>query len=110
MVCNSRLSVKVIKYFEIKIIMIYYSENMSRSENSDERTEVMNKKYQDVISMVSSQLADEFLMRENDLEKRALLLDSDIAEITRQIGCGTARKVLGSITDKCADKKNRKVL
>ena len=68
----------------------------------------MNKKYQDVISRVSSQISEEFLSRENSLEKRALLIDADIAEITRQIGLETTKKVFEKTVGKYADKKNRK--
>jgi len=70
----------------------------------------MNKKYQDLIRRVSSQIADEFSAGENDLEKRALLPDADIAEITRQIGSETTKTVLENTIGKCAYKKNRKVL
>ncbi len=54
----------------------------------------MNKKYQDVISRVSSQIADEFSIRENDFEKCALLSDTDIAEVTGQIGSEAAKNRL----------------
>ncbi len=70
----------------------------------------MNKKYQDVVRRVSIQIADEFLAAENDLEKRALLPDADIAEITRQIGSETTEIILGNTLRQCAEKKSMKDL
>lgn len=70
----------------------------------------MNKKYQGLVRRVSSQIADEFSAGENNLENRALLVDADIAEITRQIGLETTERVIGNTVGKCSDKKNRKVL
>ena len=70
----------------------------------------MNKEYRELIGRVSSQIADEFLSRENAPEKRALLLDADIAEITRQIGLEATEKVFGNMIGKCTEKKSRKVL
>jgi hypothetical protein len=70
----------------------------------------MNKKYQDVVRRVSIQIADEFLAAENDLEKRALLPDADIAEITRQIGSETTEIIPGNTLRQCAEKKSMKDL
>lgn len=70
----------------------------------------MNKKYQDSVMRVSSQIADEFSACENNLENRALPVDADIAEITRQIGSETTERVIGNTVGKCSDKKNGKVL
>jgi len=70
----------------------------------------MNKKYQDVVRRVSIQIADEFLAAENDLEKRALLPDADIAEITGQIGSETTEIILGNTLRQCAEKKSMKDL
>jgi hypothetical protein len=68
----------------------------------------MNREYQDVIRNVSNQIAGTFLEKETELVGRALLLDADIAEITRQIGSETTEIVLRSILEQCTYKKNRK--
>ena len=44
------------------------------------------KGYEELIDIVSEQVAKQFLSQEKDISKRALLIDSDISEITRRIG------------------------
>lgn len=66
---------------------------------------ITNDAYQEVIKSVSGQIAREFLRNETNLEHRALLLDADIAEITRQIGLETTKIVIGDTLDRLTEKK-----
>ncbi len=59
----------------------------------------MNPAYQEHIDRVSQQLADIFLKQEQDLARRASLLDADIAECVRQIGRQTTQLVLEHTRD-----------
>lgn len=68
----------------------------------------MNNEYQDIISHVSKQLSGAFLEKEKNLVGRALLIDGDIAEITRQISAETTEIVIRSTLEQCTDKKKRK--
>ena len=68
----------------------------------------MNNEYQDIISKVSKQIAGVFLEKEKNLVGRALLIDGDIAEITRQISAETTEIVIRSTLEQCTDKKKRK--
>ena len=65
----------------------------------------MNAVYQDVVTRVSTELTNELLAHETDLACRARFIDADIAEITRQIGLETTRKLLEHVRDQ-AVKKN----
>lgn len=67
----------------------------------------METAYQELIAAVSTEVATTFLANEDNLAARATLLDADIAEITRQIGVETTRKVLEHVRDDLV-KKNRK--
>jgi len=61
----------------------------------------MNKNdYDEIISILSKKLAKEILKNEKELDKRALLLDADIAEITRKIGVETIQEVYESMIEK----------
>jgi hypothetical protein len=64
------------------------------------------KDYEDIIRAISEQVAEEFFSRENDLSKRAILLDQDIARIVKQIGLETTKIVLEKIRDELVSKKN----
>jgi hypothetical protein len=68
----------------------------------------MNHDYQELITTVSEQIAQEFLDHEPNLAQRALLLDADIAEITRAIGLETTKIVLEHFRDQLVKKTNRK--
>lgn len=61
-----------------------------------------------MISKVSNQIAGAFLEKEKNLVGRALLIDGDIAEITRQISAETTGIVLRSTLEQCTDKKKQK--
>lgn len=67
----------------------------------------MNTDYQELIAAVSTEVAKTFLANEDNLAARATRLDADIAEITRQIGVETTKKVLEQVRDDLV-KKNRK--
>ena len=67
----------------------------------------MEPAYQELIAAVSTEVATTFLANEDNLAARATLLDADIAEITRQIGVETTKKVLEQVRDDLV-KKNRK--
>jgi len=61
----------------------------------------MNKSdYDEIISILSKKLAKEILKNEKELDKRALLLDADIAEITRKIGAETIQEIYESMIEK----------
>jgi S-adenosylmethionine/arginine decarboxylase-like enzyme len=66
------------------------------------------KDYDDIIKAISQQVAEEFFSRENELSKRAILLDQDIARIVKQIGLETTKIVLEKIRDELVSKKNSK--
>jgi len=58
----------------------------------------------------AKKLAREILENEKELDKRTLLLDEDIAEITRKIGLETIQEIYESILEEhIALKKRRKV-
>ena len=68
----------------------------------------MNQAYQELIDNVSQQIAQAFLTYETNVTQRALLVDADIAEITRQIGLKTTQIVLEQSRDELVKKNNRK--
>jgi hypothetical protein len=71
----------------------------------------MNKNdYDEIISILSKKLAKEILKNEKELDKRALLLDADIAEITRKIGVETIQEVYESMIEKHVVLKKKKNL
>jgi len=68
----------------------------------------MNEAYQELINNVSQHIAQTFLTHETNITQRALLVDADIAEITRQIGLKTTQIVLEHSRDELVKKNNRK--
>jgi len=68
----------------------------------------MSKEYQELITAVSNQIASAFSEKETNLVGRALSIDGDLSEITRQIGMETTKIVPESTLGQCADKKNRR--
>ena len=64
--------------------------------------------YDEIISKLSKKLAKEILNNEKELDKRALLLDADIAEITRKIGLETVQEIYESILGKHVALKKKK--
>ena len=63
------------------------------------------KDYEEIIRAISQQVAEEFFNRENDLPKRAVLLDQDIAKIVKQIGLEKTKIVLEKIRDELVSKE-----
>ena len=60
----------------------------------------MNKKqYESIIKAVSDELSEKIICEEQDLAKRAPLIDQDIAEIVREIGLETTKKVFEKTRD-----------
>jgi hypothetical protein len=68
----------------------------------------MKKDYQDMITEVSKQIANTFLQHEENVAARAVLVDADIAEITRQIGLETTKIVFEQVRDDLVKKNNTK--
>jgi hypothetical protein len=68
----------------------------------------MDQDYQELITTVSSQIAQLFLTKEANIAQRALLVDADIAEITRQIGLETTTRVLKQTCEQLVKKTNQK--
>jgi hypothetical protein len=66
------------------------------------------KSYDEIISKLSNKLAKEILKNEKQLDKRALLLDADIAEITRKIGLETVQQIYESILEEHIALKKKK--
>ena len=67
----------------------------------------MDTEYQEIISKVSQEIAKTFLEKEKGVAARARLIDTDIAEITRQIGLETTQRVLEHVRDDLVKKNNR---
>jgi hypothetical protein len=51
------------------------------------------KNYETLISRVSQEIAEQFVSLEENLPQRALFVDADISELTRQIGLETTKRV-----------------
>ncbi len=51
------------------------------------------KNYEALISQVSQEIAERFLSLEGNIAQRAVFVDADIAEITRQIGLETTQHI-----------------
>ncbi len=64
--------------------------------------------YQKIIDTVSAQIAKAFLDKETNIVKRARFLDGDIAEITRQVGLETTKKIYEESAKELINKKKRK--
>ena len=63
------------------------------------------KDYEKIIQTMSEELSERIVSEEQDLEKRARLIDPDIAEIVREVGLQTTKKVLEKTRDKLVLKK-----
>ena len=68
----------------------------------------MHQDYQELIDEVSQQIAQTFLDHEANVAQRALLIDADIAEITRQIGLTTTQMVLEQSREHLVKKTKQK--
>ena len=51
------------------------------------------KNYEELISQISQEIAERFVSQEDNLSQRALFVDADISELTRQIGLETTKRV-----------------
>ena len=66
----------------------------------------MDKKdYEKIIQAMSEELSERIVSEEQDLAKRARLIDQDIAEIVREVGLQTTKKVLEKSRDRLVLKK-----
>jgi len=63
------------------------------------------KQYEHIIKAVSEELSEKIMSEEQDLPKRAPLVDQDVAEIVREIGLETTKRVLEKTRDKLVLKK-----
>jgi hypothetical protein len=63
------------------------------------------KQYEQIIKAVSEELSEKIMCEEQDLAKRAPLIDQDVAEIVREIGLETTKGVLEKTRDKLVLKK-----
>lgn len=68
----------------------------------------MNKDYQTIITKVSQQIAKTFLQHEENLAARATLVDTDISEITRQIGLETTKIIFEHVRNDLVKKTTRR--
>ena len=69
----------------------------------------MDKKdYEKIIQAMSEELSERIVSEEQDLEKRARLIDQDVAEIVREVGLQTTKKVLEKTRDRLVLKKKSK--
>jgi hypothetical protein len=64
--------------------------------------------YQEIISIVSEQIAKAFLAKESNIAKRARFLDADVAEITRQVGLEATKKIYEESAKELVNKKKQK--
>ena len=64
--------------------------------------------YDELISKISKKLAKEILKNGKQLDKQALLLDADIAEITRKIGLETVQRIYESLLEEHVALKKKK--
>ncbi len=59
-----------------------------------------NEFYEEIIAEVSDKLSEKIIGTENNLAKRATVIDKDIKEIVKEIGLLTTLKVLEDTRDK----------
>lgn len=52
------------------------------------------KEYEELISLIGKKIAEAFLSNEKDISRRSLLLDADVAEITRRIGLEATKIII----------------
>ena len=67
-----------------------------------------NEIYKEIIAEVSDKLSDKIINVENDLAKRATIIDRDIKEIVQEVGLQTTQKVIEDTRDKIVLKKKPK--
>lgn len=81
--------------------------SLNRTEKKQYKEKSMDvKNYEELISSVSQELAERFLSLEDKIAPRALFVDADIAEITRQIGLQTTQHIYEKVlTQQVGQKK-----
>jgi hypothetical protein len=64
--------------------------------------------YDEIIEEVSKKLANKVMGTEQELIKRATMIDGDIQDIVQEIGRQTYKRVLEETRDQIAEKKTKK--
>lgn len=64
--------------------------------------------YDEIIEEVSKKLADKVMGTEQELIKRATMIDADIHDIVQEIGRQTYKRVLEETRDHIVEKKSKK--
>jgi hypothetical protein len=64
--------------------------------------------YKEIIEEVSKKLADKVMGNEQELIKRAPMIDADILDIVQEIGRQTCKRVLEETRDQIVEKKSKK--
>ena len=64
--------------------------------------------YKEIIEEVSKKLADKVMGNEQELIKRAPMIDADIRDIVQEIGRQTCKRVLEETRDQIVEKKSKK--
>ena len=63
------------------------------------------QKYEKIIQSVSGEIAAAIIQNENDLIRKISFFDSDVAELTRNIGLKTTEMILTHLTDETVKQK-----
>ncbi len=66
------------------------------------------KNYEAFISQISQEIAERFVSQEDNLSQRALFVDADISELTRQIGLETTKRVYEKVLNQEVRQKKPK--
>jgi hypothetical protein len=64
--------------------------------------------YDEIIEEVSKKLSDKVMGTEQELIKRASMIDGDIRDIVQEIGRQTYKRVLEKTRDQIVEKKRKK--
>ena len=66
----------------------------------------MNKDiYQEIISEASDKIARKIIGEENDLARRATMIDKDVKDIVQEVGLQTTKKILEDTLEKIVSEK-----
>ena len=66
------------------------------------------KNYVALISQISQEIAERFVSQEDNISQRALFVDADISELTRQIGLETTKRVYEKVLNQQVSQKKLK--
>lgn len=66
------------------------------------------KNYEALISQISQEIAERFVSQEDNISKRALFVDAEISELTRQIGLETTKRVYEEVLNQEVRQKKPK--